>query len=120
MQKRIVKLTLLILWLSFQQCKFMSCDERTDMYRKEAFRIKLEKVYDDYGPHYTLEGKNELNQNTKWKDFSTWIIDDIKKHIAIGDSVIKPMGKTYILIKKPNDTIEYKYFVECGGHEYQD
>lgn len=97
-------------------CAEGSCDELAENYKSIEINMKVEKI--SISRNCTLYGKDAYNENIKWRDISSWILD-IHKNINLGDSVIKTKETTYIIIKKPTDTILHKYYLECQGQVYQ-
>ncbi len=114
MRKYIIVLFLLVI---FQQCESFSCEDMVNKYRKVSFEMKIENISDSGTRHFKIEGKDKLGIHQSWKDFSSWLLEINK--IEVGDSIIKPKEKAYILLKKMSDTTYTKYYYECEGKKYE-
>jgi hypothetical protein len=101
----------------FQSCDFSSCKESVEMYRKEEFEMKIEKISNNGTPYVKIDGKNREGIHSTWKDFGNWLLSI--RELEVGDSIAKPKGKAFIVLKKPNEVSPLIFYYECGGEKYK-
>ena len=114
MKKYIVILFILVV---FQQCNSFSCEDMANMYKKEAFEMKIEKMSNCGTRHIKITGNDKQGIHQSWEDFSNWLLSINK--IEVGDSIVKPKGKAYLLLKKAGDSTYTKYNYECEYKKYE-